>query len=987
MNPVTVIPWDRDFLSGLATRLVENHQDEFVSLTVLFPHRRPRRYLLDKLAEDKRLPKPCLMPRILSVDELFAELAAGLSPQPLRPLTELDRVGTLHKVVLGLGLGLRGPGSAFPTEVKDFLPWGLKLSALMEELFTQGITAANLEHVQDLVMPTAASLLGSLKTIQEAYRQELFATGSSTPGLIREIVSRSPDDAVAALSGRTVLACGFHALSGSEETLLKALWKKGLAEILWHTDPAVATAPGEAHWSCEEHLRWLKAWKARVQLASDVKRSPLPSWRDKNDQFSLFAAAQAPEPSRRAKVVLHQGFDLHSQLMALRRELEAVTDSAGYAVVLPDTSMLMPVLHHLPHREVNVSMGYPLWRSPLSQLIETILRLQEGRMPGGYHWREVIALLRHPLLKLLRVGEETPLRGVFHDMEAAIRQGEKYADPRAMDPESLASGIAEEARPLLERVLAVCLTAFEDVDTPAAMAEALLGLASLLLDPEHSGNRWERFVIDAACLARLMDHVVPELGGSAISAEAFPPEAVRSMTRELLKRQRVPFEADPLSGLQVLGMLETRLLTFERVFILGASEEVLPGSPSPDPLLPDPLRQSLGLPGQRERDLAAAHTFHRLIQGAREVGVFYSSGVQPGLLDGKSVPSRYVEQLLWEEEKRAGRVIKPGEEPLRLITIPMRGVRVSLPGVENTDACRMKLSTLLRYRGVSPTMLDGFLKCPLAFFYRYLTPLEALEEVEEDGDPPALGQLVHETLQDFFLPHLGRPVDPSRLDAGKLAAMLEERLTGSRFYRQMPAHARLMLSRAARRRMEDFARNCPPCTPLELEKRINAKLETDAGNVSLTCIVDRLDQRDNGLVILDYKTGTPRKPTAKFWEDRDVWDVVDASDAQAGLSMLEEMGKGLSSIQMPLYLYAFEQVDGRAASDAAFVCLNKGGEEEPLFGKGLSPEERHTIIGDMTPRLAAFIVRMMLETPEFSPIASRACAWCAWGKVCGREPR
>lgn len=986
MNPITIIPWDRDFMTGLASHLVERFQGRFEDLIVLFPHRRPRRYLLDKLAEDDRLNKPCLLPRILSIDELFAELATELHPHPLRPLTELDRVGVLHEVVSRLKVGLRGPHNAFPAEVKDFFPWGLKLAELFEELFQQGIDADNLDHVQDMVLPTAAALLGNLKTIQTAYRQALLESGSCTPGLLRSLVAAQAPRAVELLHGKQVLACGFHVLSGSDEALLKPLWQNARAEILWHTDPAVAEPGQEAHWSCQEHLSWLKAWKAKAQTAQDEKRSPLPSWRTRTDQFSLFSAASAPEPSRRARITFHQGFDLHSQLMALRQELDAVTDTAGFAVVLPDTSMLMPVLHHLPRRDVNVSMGFPMWRSPLYQLIETILRLQEGRMPGGYHWREVIALLRHPLLKLLRIGEETPLRLLFHDWEAAIRQGEKYLDPSAWTPPQAVPGGPPEASPeakaLRERVVQVCFTAFEDATTPRRMAQALVGLASLLLDPEHSGGRWERFIIDAACLARLMDQVIPELHDSAISAEIFPSEAVRSMTRDLLKRQRVPFEADPLSGLQVLGMLETRLLTFERVFILGATEEALPGTPRPDPLLPDPLRQALGLPGQRERDMIAAHTFYRLIQGAREVGILYSSGIQPGLLDGKSLPSRYVEQLIWEEEKRQGRLIKPGEEPRRLITLPMRGVRPLSPGVENTRACRLKLESRLRYQGVTPTLLDSFLRCPLAYFFKYLTPLDALDEVAEEGDPSAFGNLVHEVLQDFFRPLLGKRLEAGQLDGQALADLFTKRLHDSQFFRQMPVHARLMLERTARRRLADFAQGSPACTPLELEKRIDAELELDGARYRLGGTLDRLDERDAGLYILDYKTGSPKKPGKKFWDDDEIWDVVDAGDIDSGLSMLPELAKKLVSIQMPLYMHAFWKATGREAVNGAFVCLGKGGDEAALFGADVDPDDAAASIQDKTPLLAGFILKMMIETPRFSPQVSPVCAWCAWRQAC-----
>jgi len=111
--------------------------------------------------------------------------------------------------------------------------------------------------------------------------------------------------------------------------------------------------------------------------------------------------------------------------------------------------------------------------------------------------------------------------------------------------------------------------------------------------------------------------------------------------------------------------------------------------------------------------------------------------------------------------------------------------------------------------------------------------------------------------------------------------------------------------------------------------------------------------------------------------------VVDASDTAAGLSMLPYLSEKLGSIQMPLYLHAFALSESREASDAVFVCLGKDGEEAPLFGTEASADERVQRIGEKTPKLAGFILKMMLETPKYSPEPSRACAWCAFRQACG----
>ncbi len=989
MTPIAIIPWDRDFLAGLVSHVVERFEGRFENLVILFPHRRPKRYLVDKLQADSRLAKPCLLPNILSIGDLFADLCQRVHRKPLRQLGELDQVGLLHRVVSSLRPGLRGDTDGFPAEVKDFFPWGLRLSRLMDELFQQRVTAADLEHLQDQVLPTAATLLGNLRSIQAAYRQALLDEGAATPGLMHALVAENATQAVEALRGKLILACGFYALTGSEEALLKPLWKSGRAEILWHTDPDVARAGASPHWSCREHSQWLTGWKAKATVLTDEKRSPLPTWRKRGDQLSLFSAAPAPPPPRRAAITFHQGFDLHSQLKALREELDKAGDTAGYAVVLPDTNMLMPVLHHLPRRDVNISMGFPLTRSPLFQLVDLLLRLQDDRRPQGYHWRQVIGCLRHPLLKFLEVDGQQPLRLVFHAWEEAIRKGEKYLDPASWTPaEDLFTGVEgrEAVEALLRRVVAVCFTAFEEVSTPRAMAQALLGLASLLLDPDHGGGHWERFVIDAQCLARLMDVVIPELHDSSISNEPFPPEAVRTMARELVKRQRVPFEADPLAGLQVLGMLETRLLTFERVFILGATEDVLPGAPKPDVLLPDPLRQSLGLPDQRHGDLVAAHTFYRLIQGAREVGLFTSSGIQPGLLDGKSMPSRYVEQLIWEEEKRQGRLLGASDAPRRLISLPMRGVLPPSPAVANTHACRMRVQTLLRYRSLSPTFLDDYIKCPLRFFYKYVTPLAPLDEVAESGDPPALGQLIHEVLQDFFRPRLNQFLDPTTVEAEPLLKAFEHRLETAPFFRQMPPDARLMLQRTGRHRLSAFVAAMVPTTPLELETRLETPFSLGGETYKLRGDVDRVDRREDGLWVLDYKTGGQRKPKPKFWDDETLWDWIECQNPAEDTSLLPKLAASLESIQLPLYLYLYKQKTGLLPVNGAFVALGTGGQEVPLLGAKVDAGLKERYILEQVPALVGCILRLILGSQEFVPTPSRSCEWCPYATACGLKP-
>lgn len=159
-------------------------------------------------------------------------------------------------------------------------------------------------------------------------------------------------------------------------------------------------------------------------------------------------------------------------------------------------------------------------------------------------------------------------------------------------------------RELLNRILRDTVDTWARVHTLGGLADALSGLCDTLLvygsgnDEDGAGNGkadiWSRFPIDAECLFRLMQRVIPALKDNGMADTPLPWPLMQAMLLELVRAERVPFEADPLTGLQVLGMLETRLLRFSRVFLVDVTDDRLPGAPIRSPLLPDSLRALLG---------------------------------------------------------------------------------------------------------------------------------------------------------------------------------------------------------------------------------------------------------------------------------------------------------------------------------------------------------------------------------------------------------
>ncbi|MDL2279425.1 PD-(D/E)XK nuclease family protein, partial [Desulfovibrio sp. OttesenSCG-928-G11] len=369
-SPFLLVPWHEDFLSALASRAWQDSGGRLERTAFIFPHARPMRYLSLALREKARQRNALLMPRMYSLADLFATLASRSRRHPARQAGQLDRVGLLLRCARAEAAR---PEPPLAMDAPTFFPWGLKLDALFEECFSQCREPGNFLHVEDSVSPYAAMLLERLGGIFASYEKALVEKHWSSPGYDAFVAARSlaesrglpagvlPDSG----PGRAVYIAGFHLLAGAEEKVFKAAWQQG-ATVLLHADPALAGTGGRPHWSCEALARWAANWGTRIEL--------LPG---------------AGGRSQRPRPVFVAAYDLHSQLALLGdllkkegadlgaegrdgvdRQAETASQKgagrqAATALILPSGELLLPALHHIPDKNVNISMGYPLARSPL----------------------------------------------------------------------------------------------------------------------------------------------------------------------------------------------------------------------------------------------------------------------------------------------------------------------------------------------------------------------------------------------------------------------------------------------------------------------------------------------------------------------------------------------------------------------------------------------------------------------------------------------
>ncbi|WP_346667802.1 PD-(D/E)XK nuclease family protein [uncultured Desulfovibrio sp.] len=1009
-TPFFLFDWRKPFLPALKDFIARRTDGCPGRALLVVPHNRPWRYLQHLYALDGR---PTLLPKVITFTELLGRWREQAGEPPVHTANSLDQVALLRECVAGLSRTDSGLAERFSRmEMEEFLPWGMRLAGVLEELFGYGVTAADIAHMEGEVAPPAAALLAALGRIQEAYARLLRERGWTTPGFDACETARLGEDvpeSLRARDGRPVLLAGFALLTPTEDILLRRLWEAG-ADICLHTDAALALGD-RPHWACEEHARWLRRWQARATLADagDAADAAQPA----GPEFHFFA-----------------GYDVHSQLEALREDLLAEMPSAkdaedavrldredgdeavihwtagqepagpSTAVVLTHNGLLLPVLHHLPRKDVNISMGYPLERSPLFRLLESLFRTQEERgADGRYYWRSLLECLRHPYLAMLQQEEavdpaaapeagRASLREPLALLAETIRQGSRSRTlEEALAPVEVRLA-PREARALRELVH-ILFSAFAAVRTCAELADALEALCVCL--QERGGHIWPHYPLDAEALYRLREHCLPVLRHNALSREPFTARQLFQFARQILRQERIPFEAVPLTGLQVLGMLETRLLHFDRLYILDATDESLPGSAVQDPLLPDSLRLELGLPDARRRERAAAHTLFRLCAGASKVTFSWQEGIsRSALFDARKSRSRFVEQLIWQEERRRGRLLVPGEAPLHTPASAARPSAAQPEEIVHSPALREVMRRFLDGR-ISPTALDAYLGCPKRFVWHYLCRLREAEEVNEGDDHALVGKVVHRVLEQLYRPHIGKTVCAQDFRQADLAALLVQALADLGGEDALPPESRIMLELSVPYRLRKYLDEQPETTIIGLEEPLETRLSLWEGRgFAFWGQADRIDRREGALHLVDYKTGRVRGADTLLWNEEDFWRELDdfrraaeagEADADDALPLLAVVRERLHSLQLPCYvaLLAGLRPEERV-ENACLVELYEKGKEHPLFS-GPWTDEDYAVALRRCRELLGLVIWHMEHCATFRPVTGR-CAHCPYRGAC-----
>lgn len=936
MGRIIEIPFCENLVEFLTERLMEQGKSDFSGIAVVFPHHRPAFYLRQMMAE--RLKSPFLPPHIFDMDGFMSYLAEKVLPGH-RLATNLDRVCLLYQAVAILRFH---PWSG--RDFKQFLVWGLKLDQVMEELDLELVSDEKLKTIEvgnsweQEVNQTASLLMNHLAELRRAYHRFLSQKRLTTRGKNYALAAKNIED-LGISPFKSVYLAGLFALSQTEKVVIRYLIKQPEVNIVRQND-------GTAWTPFEEMDNWAEV-EIRGQGARGRRQKAVP------------------------RISLYRAFNTHSEVVGLRDELIKAANYEKTAIVLPEPEPLIPLLSEvmtvLP-TDYNITMGYPAVRTTVYALLDLLRRVQETRREDGYYLPDYLSLLMHPYIKNIDYGIGASLmRILVHSIEEWLLAQERMfmgLDELVSHQDIFERAIwmsrneasIEELQAALSHIHHLFITSLEGIKTMSQLGEAFEEILTFLI--KHSPTVKYPFSVESFhSFFCLLDKIKTSL----IKDEVFDDQRdIFDLFGYLCKQEHIPFQGIPLKGLQILGMLETRALSFERVFLLSANEGVLPDIKAFDSLLPLPLREALGLPLHYHDEEIYRYHFQRLVFSSEEVDIFYRQNNQ----DSRS---RFIERLVWGEEKRMGQLGVMEAKPLEL------NVSIHPSKVFEGRKSPQVLEVLSRIN-LSAKALNTYLNCPARFYFEIVLGLKEKERLQDEADTAKTGIILHDVMDKLYRPFVGKGIlgeqEYNQLE-GSLAGILEE--VFSERFGQLRGE-RYLLREMARQRLLRYIRQerdtlCGRIRIIQIEQSLDCLLYLDDGHtVKLTGRLDRIDKQGEEDICLDYKTGKK----------------LDFKMLDRILTGRDEMRREIRSLQLPFYALLYQRVShtNYQRINAKIVSL-RSLKELALFDE--EADRKGFLEGIFLPTLKNLITEILdPQIPFVADGQTDQCRYCSFPVFCRR---
>lgn len=815
------------FLEKVIADVLASYEN-FPSEKMIFVVPNKRAVLFLKKYFSNQVKKVCISPKFLSISEFIEQISECKIVSALPLLFELYQVYLENC-------------STEPDDFETFMGWGQTILNDFNEIdqylvnpqtiFPYIKAIKEVEHwsLSEELTPLQQQHLNfwnSLGKYYYAFSEKLLKNKQGYKGLVYAQATKNLLNYIQKSKDTLHIFAGFNALTKSEEFIIHEILMALPSEIYWDADAYFLD--DKSHDAGFFIRQYFEKW--------DYYKTNMPKWKE-----NLFL-----QPKKIKIIGVPKSVN---QAHYLGSVVEKISENnlGKTAVILADEKLLVPVIQSINtnNNPLNITMGYPLKYTLLNDFFTAFFRLHTSKR---WYYKEVEALLLLPIVNV--VFSEKYLQETLNFIRKqnyvylSVKELQRFAileNDKELTKIIFSKDTCKTANDLLSGCLKFISVLKEelkkDTDKNALLLEYLYAFYRVFNQLLLLQNKYQ-FVST--------------------------PKTLHHLFQNLVLKETLDFQGEPLQGLQLMGMLESQNLDFENVILLSVNEGILPTGNVGNSFIPFDVKNQLGLPTYKHRDAIFSYHFYRLLQRAKNIELIYNT--ESDALKG-SEKSRFILQLFTIQNEN----ITISEE----ILSPQASVNQYFNlVVEKTPTIFEKLHFIATNKGFSPTALTTYIRNPIDFYLQTILNVREESQVEESIENRTFGDITHACLEELYSPFIGKILRPEHIEAmkKKVSALVEKYF--KEFYREdavLEGKNTLILSviESYILRFLEIEKEISKNKEIEilaLEKKITASVKIEEFNfeINLNGIADRIDRRDGILHIIDYKTGLVKSENVGF---------------------------------------------------------------------------------------------------------------------------
>ena len=903
------------FLDKIAKVLIDTYSEKLSNTIVVLPNKRAKIFLVEalKIQVDTNI----LSPEIISIEEFIQEVASVRSVDPIELLFEFYEVY--------LSITEKSGQKSFEV----FANWAKTLLQDFNEidryLLDPSHVLSYLKDIEDIKkwgieVENKTQLLENyidfwklLPNYYQSLYNHLLNKGIGYQGLIYREAVNNINHFSNSIKEKKYVFAGFNALNAAEERIIQHLIAAGQAQIYWDIDQTFLNDP--YHDAGLFVRRFKKSWK-------HYKSKPFEWIVNDFSQSKNIQVIGTPKTIGQAKIA---GSIIENLII---ENPDNTLDNV--AIVLGEENMLTPLLYSLPSSvgALNITMGYSSKNNPAQILIAKMFKMHTNALSRNaknyvFYYKDVLDILTHPLVE--NYANTNALVNVINEKNYTFITHQKLM----------------ELNPNPSDLFLLLFQKWENgsVAVLETISSLLLTIKSNLSNDNEEEKITKAFVYEIfKVINKLINYYSKHLHIDKI-------DTLYAIYKQVIDLAEVSFEGEPLNGLQIMGVLESRVLDFETVIITSMNEGKLPAGKSQNSFIPYDVKKELGLPTFKEKDAIYTYHFYHLLQRAKNIYLLYNTESE-GLDAGEK--SRFITQL--EVEKQPNHTLT---HEIYNAVLPETAYQPMV--IPKSELVMERLKEIAK-NGFSPSALTSYIRNPTQFYFQKILRISEVEEVEENIALNTLGTIIHETLEALYTPFIGKFLSENDI-SGCFKLLDAEVLKQFKLvYKEgeIKKGRNLLAFEVAKRNVSNFLKvelesikNGEAIKILHLEKGCERILEHPSlpFPIKIAGKVDRIEERNGVIRIIDYKTGKVEKTnvTLKSWK-----------------GLTEEI-KNDKIIQILAYAFMFEKEANGMPMEAGIISFKnlKSGFLPFSFKDG---KEENTIIN--TTILDDYLEQMVLLLNE-----------------------